>query len=76
LNFWSRFIFKNNIPDFVEIIDINFGDDSNNTHDDITNIPSNLKKIRISDKNKIKFIKKSPFGCIITDLNDTILLQN
>jgi len=67
--FYSNSIVRNNIPDFIENIVIYF-DIFNRLNNHITNIPSNIKKIKINYKNKIHFIKKIPFDCIITDLNN------
>lgn len=75
LGFYSYKSLKNNIPNFIEIIDIYFcGNEKYN--ESINNIPSNIKTVRINDKKRIDFIKKLPFGCILTDLEDNILLSN
>ena len=72
LGFYSYKSLKNNIPNFIEIIDIYFcGNEKYN--ESIDNIPSNIKTVRINDKKRIDFIKKLPFECILTDLEDNIL---
>jgi hypothetical protein len=75
LGFFSNSLIKNDIYSFIKIIDIFFlNDDTNNNY--LTNIPSNIEKIRINKKSKVKFIKKIPFGCTVTDFDDNILLEN
>jgi hypothetical protein len=41
-----------------------------------TNLPINLKKIRLSDSELIKYIEKISFDCIVTDSNDNPVNTN
>ena len=70
LKFWSNSYIKNQIPNYVEFITIIF---LHNDNEYITNIPSSIKKIKINNKNKIHLIKKIPYLCTITDLNDVVI---
>ena len=62
----------NNIPNFVEYICIYFYN-IDEYNKEVLNIPCNIKQIKINDKKKIHFIKKIPFGCIITDFGDNLI---
>jgi hypothetical protein len=71
LSFWCTSI-NNSIPDFIENIIIYF-DNNDKYNEYVTNIPPNIKKIKINKKEKVHFISKIPFGCTITDLDDNII---
>lgn len=78
ITFRNISVIKNNIPDSVNCINILFDDlqslSSNKSADfDLSNIPANIKQIRINDKDKLKYITKIPFGCIITDFKNNII---
>ena len=63
---------KDNLPDSIETVIIYFDeDDIYNTK--ITNLPFNLKKIKINDPDKKHYIIKIPFDCILTDLDDNVI---
>ena len=72
LGFYSNSSIKDNLPDFIETVIIYF------IHEDIynykiTNLPYNLKKIKINDPDKKHYIIKIPFDCILTDLDDNVI---
>ena len=46
--------------------EFNYDEDNYN----LNNIPPNIKHIKINKPDKIHFIKKIPFGCIVTDFYD------
>jgi hypothetical protein len=73
LSFMSSSSIKNQIPQTIKIINIYW--DYCSTDSIISNVPSNIQKIRINDTNKINLITKIPFGCVITDLLDNIIQQ-
>jgi hypothetical protein len=61
----------NNIPEYIEEIYISFFfDDTYNIP--ITNLPITIKKIYVNLLDKIGFIEKIPFGCIVMDINNNI----
>ena len=37
-------------------------------------MPPSIQEIKINMKDKIKYLKKIPYGCIVKDENDNILL--
>ena len=61
LSFWSHYTFKNNIPKFIETLELFF----NNDGTFIDNIPLNIKKIIIHNELNKKYLQKIPFGCIV-----------
>jgi hypothetical protein len=63
LSFYNKSIIKDNIPDFIETLYIYMY-----ANDKITNLPSTIKKIKITDMNKINLIDKIPFGCVIESI--------
>jgi hypothetical protein len=74
LEIHSCYKYINNLPHFIEKITILF--DTDDTHNKIiTNLPMSIKHIKINIKEKLHFIKKIPFGCLITDLIDNEIIQ-
>lgn len=71
LSFCARSNIKNQIPDHISIINVYF----DYVGGDLvcSNIPPNIKKIRINIKEKINLITKIPFGCVITDVYDNVI---
>ena len=69
---------KNNIPNYVSSINIYFDFIENPDENEgyISNIPSNIKIIKINNKRKVHLIKKIPFNCVVYDLEDNILLSD
>jgi hypothetical protein len=72
LFFSSMSIIKNNIPNNITNIKIYFYD-NDKINDYIDNLPISIKKIKINLPEKIHFLKKIPFGCIVTDFDDNVL---
>ena len=73
LEIHSCYEYIDNLPYFIDtlIIIFDYGDQYNKN---ITNLPMGIKQIKINDKEKLYFIKKIPFNCLITDLeNNTII---
>jgi len=72
LGFSSNSYIKNNIPDFITKIYIIFYENYKN-NEYITNLPPTIQEIKINNKNKIHYLKKIPYGCIVKDENDNII---
>ena len=63
----------NNIPENVECINIYF---NNIKNDFLENIPCSVKKIKIDNVYNAYYLKKIPFGCVVTDDNNNVLNFN
>ena len=58
---------KNNIPENIETVYIEF-DTKNKNNEIVENLPITIKKILVNDISKINLIKKIPFGCVIEEV--------
>jgi hypothetical protein len=68
LGFYSYNSLKNNIPYFIETVNI-FFDYSDTYTQKISNIPITVKKIKINNKDKIHFLEKIPFDTVVEIVN-------
>jgi hypothetical protein len=65
LFFWQNSPIKNNIPEFIEELFINFSKEIDDKANYIENVPVGIKKISVDFEKNIKYIKKIPWGCEI-----------
>ena len=72
LGFTSDSLIKNNIPEFITKINIIFFEDDND-NEYITNLSPTIQEIKINMEDKIHFLKKIPYGCVVKDEDDNII---
>lgn len=62
---WQNSPVKNNIPEFIDELFINFSSEIDDKENYIDNIPSSVRKISVDFEKNMKYIKKIPWGCKI-----------
>ena len=73
LGLTSDSLVKNNIPIIITKINIIFSHyDEHN--ENITNLPPTIQEIKINNKDKIHYLKKIPYGCVVKDEDDNIII--
>jgi hypothetical protein len=80
LGFFSNYIFRDNLPYFIEIVKIYFARDYVEYKKKyiikkyyITNLPPTIKQIKVKNYNNALRITKIPFGCIVTDFDNNYI---